>query len=148
MTIDLLDNLGRYAALHPLLAQFAEFCHTHDLRQLPAGKTELVPGQLWLNVQQFDKRMRDDVLLEAHRDFLDIHIPLSGKEVIGYAPGTHCTHIVKDYDKEADIVFYGDKVESYASVPADSFAIFFPGEAHAPAINLYGLTKIIVKIKI
>ena len=51
------------------------------------------------------------------------------------------------YDAEKDITFYEVSVESYVKLEPGMFAVFFPEDAHAPAITSTTLRKAIIKIK-
>lgn len=146
MIIDRLENIGKYASLSPLFAQAIEFLSSRDLNGLQTGKTEL-GKDLFVNVTETLPKTREEARLETHRDFIDIQIPLSGTEVMGYTPATDCLPTNAPYDKDKDISFYEGAAENYLSVKPGMFAIFFPQDAHAPGISPEGVKKIIVKVK-
>lgn len=146
MIIDRLENIGKYASLSPLFAQAIEFLSSRDLNGLQTGKTEL-GKDLFVNVTETQPKTREEARLETHRDFIDIQIPLSGTEVMGYTPATDCLPTNAPYDKDKDISFYEGAAENYLSVKPGMFAIFFPQDAHAPGILPEGVKKIIVKVK-
>ncbi|WP_300812090.1 YhcH/YjgK/YiaL family protein [uncultured Bacteroides sp.] len=146
MIIDRLENIGKYASLSPLFAQAIEFLSSRDLNGLQTGKTEL-GKDLFVNVTETQPKTREEARLETHRDFIDIQIPLSGTEVMGYTPATDCLPTNAPYDKDKDISFYEGAAENYLSVKPGMFAIFFPQDAHAPGISPEGVKKIIVKVK-
>ena len=84
MVVDRLENIEKYASLNPLFAQAIEFLKSHDLNALEGGKTELKGKELLVNVAQTKPKTKEDAKLETHRDFIDIQIPLSGTEIMGY----------------------------------------------------------------
>lgn len=103
----------------------------------------------YANVESLALRAREDAPLEAHRRYIDIHIPLDGPETIGWAPTDTLTHIVAPgYNAEQDIAFYEDKAHTFLDVQPCQCAVFFPEDAHAPNIGIPGKThrKICVKI--
>ena len=103
----------------------------------------------YANVEPLALRAREDAPLEAHRRYIDIHIPLDGPETIGWAPTDTLTHIVgPGYNAEQDIAFYEDKAHTFLDVQPGQCAVFFPEDAHAPNIGIPGKThrKICVKI--
>ena len=58
--------------------------------------------------------------------------------------------VTKLYDEAADIAFYTGDGKIY-SVPAGTFMVFFPTEAHRPNITPGGnkvVKKIVIKIKV
>ena len=147
MVIDTLENLGKYAALNPLFARVAEFLSANKLESLEIGKSALVEHQLTLNVTQTKPKTKEEARLETHREFIDIQIPISGTEVMGYTPLADCTPADAPYNVEKDITFYEGLAESYITVRPGMFAIFFPQDGHAPGITPTGVKKLIVKVK-
>ena len=134
MVVDRLENIEKYASLNPLFAQAIEFLKSHDLNALEVGKTELKGKDLLVNVAQTKPKTKEDAKLETHKDFIDIQIPLSGTEIMGYTAAK-------------DITFFTGLAESYIEVKPGMFAIFFPQDGHAPGITPDGVKKVIVKVK-
>ena len=52
------------------------------------------------------------------------------------------------FDAAKDVGFFGDRPESWLSLPAGHFAIFFPDDAHAPLAGRGTLKKAIMKIAV
>ena len=52
------------------------------------------------------------------------------------------------FDAARDVTFFSDRPDSWLSLPAGHFAIFFPDDAHAPLAGRGTLKKAIVKIAI
>ena len=147
MVIDRLENIGKYAALNPLFAQAVEFLTSQDLNALETGKRELNGKELTVNVTQTKPKSKEEAKIETHRDFIDIQIPLSGTEIMGYTPAVDCQPADAPYNQEKDITFFAGLAESYIKVEPGMFAIFFPQDGHAPGITPEGVKKIIVKVK-
>ena len=133
MVVDRLENLEKYASLNPLFAQAIEFLQSHDLNAMEIGKTEL--------------KAKEQAKLETHNEFIDIQIPLSGVEVMGYTAGKDCVPANAPYNAEKDITFFEGLAETYITVKPGMFAIFFPQDGHAPGISPDGVKKVIVKVK-
>lgn len=146
MVIDRLENIEKYASLNPLFAQAIDFLKSHDLNALEIGKTEL-SKDLLVNVAQTKPKAKEDAKLETHRNFIDIQIPLSGTEVMGYTAAADCMPADAPYNEEKDITFFEGLAESYIAVKPGMFAIFFPQDGHAPGITPDGVKKVIVKVK-
>ncbi len=91
---------------------------------------------------------RERVSLEAHRRFIDIHVPLKGPETIGWAPLESLHHPRGAYDPDKDIIFYGDGAHSLLHLKVGQMAIFFPDDAHAPNIGLGTHRKLCIKIPV
>lgn len=147
MIVDRLENLEKYASLNPLFAQAIEFLKTNDLNVMEVGKTELKGKDLVVNVAQTSPKSKEQAKLETHNEFIDIQIPLSGPEIMGYTEGKDCLPTDAPYNAEKDITFFEGLADSYITVKPGMFAIFFPQDGHAPGITPEGVKKIIVKVK-
>lgn len=147
MVVDTLENLEKYSSLNPLFAQAVEFIKSHDLQSMEVGKTELQGQDLVVNIAQTTPKTKEQAKLETHNVFIDIQIPLSGTEVMGYTAGKDCVPADAVYNAEKDITFFEGLAESYIAVKPGMFAIFFPQDGHAPGITPDGVKKVIVKVK-
>ncbi|NDV82949.1 YhcH/YjgK/YiaL family protein [Bacteroides sp. 51] len=147
MVVDTLENLGNYASLNPLFAQAIEFLKSTNLNALEVGKTELKGSDLVVNVQQTAPKTKEQAKLETHNVFIDIQIPLSGTEVMGYTAAKDCKPADAPYNAEKDITFFEGLADDYITIKPGMFAIFFPQDGHAPGITPTGVKKIVVKIK-
>lgn len=147
MVIDRLENIEKYTPLHPLFEQVVEFLKSHDLHALEIGKTELKGKDLLVNVAQTSPKEKENAKLETHKDYIDIQIPLSGTEIMGYTAAEDCLPADAPYNAAKDITFFDGLAESYIAVKPGMFAIFFPQDGHAPGITPVGVKKVIVKVK-
>ena len=147
MIIDKLENLEKYASINSLFAEAIEFLRSHDLESLEVGKTELKGKDLLVNVAQTMPKTKAEAKLETHKDFIDIQIPLSATEVMGYTPMVDCKPVDAVYNAAKDISFFEGAADSYLTVKPGMFAIFFPQDGHAPGISTLGVKKIIIKVK-
>ncbi|MDE5676284.1 YhcH/YjgK/YiaL family protein [Phocaeicola sp.] len=144
MVADRLENLEKYASIHPLFAKAMEYLKTTDLNAQELGKVKLQGDDLVVNFSQTKPKTKEEAILETHNQFIDIQIPLSGVEVMGYTPREELPET--SYDPNNDISFYSGLADSYISVKPGMFAIFFPQDAHAPGISPDGVKKVIVKV--
>ncbi len=143
----------------------------NDLAQIKTGNESLNEALRWVALHHndpFEKgtvELREDgcikashevvamlpqgkQMLEAHRRFIDIHVPISGDETIGWASLKHLRNITEKYDEGKDVEFFGDEPQSYITVRPGQCVIFFPEDAHAPNIGVGRHKKICVKIAI
>lgn len=147
MVVDTLENLDKYVSLNPLFAQAIEFLQSHDLAAMEVGKTELKGSDLVINVAQTTPKNKEQAKLETHNKFIDIQIPISATEVMGYTAAKDCIPTDAAYNAEKDITFFDGLAQSYIAVQPGMFAIFFPQDGHAPGISPDGVKKVIVKVK-
>ena len=106
MVVDRLENIEKYTLLHPLFEQAIDFLKSHDLHSLEIGKTELKGKDLLVNVAQTNPKEKENAKLETHKDYIDIQIPLSGTEIIGYTAAQDCLPVDAPYNAEKDITFF------------------------------------------
>ena len=116
MVVDTLENLEKYASLNPLFAQAIEFLKSHDFQTMEIGKTELKGKDLLVNIAQTKPKTKEEAKLETHRDFIDIQIPLSGTEIMGYTAAKDCIPADAPYNAEKDITFFEGLAETYITV--------------------------------
>lgn len=146
MTIPKLENLEKYVSLNPLFAQAVEYLKSTDLDAHEIGKITLKEGELMVNFSQTRPKTKEEAKLETHNQFIDIQIPLSGVEVMGYTPRTDLPE--EEYNAEKDITFYKGLAKDYLTITPGMFAIFFPQDGHAPGVTSDGVKKVIVKVRV
>lgn len=147
MIIDTLENLGKYTSVNPLFIKFIEYIKTVDLATQEIGKVELQGKDLVVNVSLAKGKTKEEAKLETHKNFIDIQIPLSGTEIMGYTPA--CNLPQGEYNAEKDITKFDMLSEAYIPVHPGMFAIFFPQDGHAPCIsNEENIKKVVVKVRV
>ena len=146
MIIDKLENLERYVSLNPLFAEAMAFLKATDLQAHESGKVVLKEGELTVNFSEVCPKTKAEARLETHNEFIDIQLPLSGVEVMGYAPRADLPEAT--YDTEKDIAFYEEAATDYLTVKPGMFVIFFPEDAHAPGVTPEKVRKVIVKVHV
>ncbi|MBO4444235.1 MAG: YhcH/YjgK/YiaL family protein [Bacteroidaceae bacterium] len=146
MIIDTVENLSAYASLNPLFPKAIAYLQSTDLLALEPGKIVLEEGKLIVNVNQVPPKAKEAALLETHIEFIDIQLPLSGEETMGYTPAKELPETT--YDADNDIAFYPGLASQYVTLKLGMFAIFLPTDGHAPGITPTGVKKIIVKVKV
>lgn len=148
MILDSLKNLQSYASLHPNFEKAIDFILNNDLQSLPLGRNEICGDEVFANVMEAKPRTKEEVPVEVHRKYIDIQVPISGDEVMGYTP----LHDLPagDYSDADDVTLYpiGMLAASYFEVKRSMFTIFFPQDGHAPAVTPVPVKKIIVKVAI
>lgn len=146
MIIDKLENIEMYASVNPLFAQAIEFLKSTDLNAHELGKVVLKEGELFVNFAAARPKTKDEAKIETHNNFIDIQIPLTGTELMGYMPRTDLAEA--EYNAEKDITFYPGHATDYLTVKPGMFVIFFPEDAHAPGVTEVELKKVIVKVRV
>lgn len=147
MIIDTLENLEQYASVNPRFAKAIEYLKSTDLNAQEPGKVELGGKDLVVNFSIAKGKTKEQAQLETHKNFIDIQIPLSCTEVMGYTPA--CNLPEGEYNAEKDITKFAMPSEAYIPVHPGMFAIFFPQDGHAPCISEEeSIRKVIVKVRV
>ena len=149
MILNHLNDSDRVAGLHPLLPRLFDYVKTHDLSAVPAGRIELCGDDLFINVADATLVLPEAQKLEVHRAYMDVHIPLSGVEIVGCRPLSDID-VEPDapFDEEKDFALYSAYAKSYFNVHPGEFLIFYPEDAHAPIIGKGTLRKLIAKVRL
>lgn len=146
MILDTLENFGKYVSLNPLFPKVLEYLQNTDLMAQEPGCVNIDGNKLFVNHNVAKGKTVDQARMETHNAMIDIQIPLSCPEVIGYIPRQYLSRA--EYDATKDITFYLDRPEQYITVHPGEFVIFFPENGHAPCISpVPEYKKVIFKIK-
>lgn len=145
MVIDNLKNMRDYESLNPLFGKAFDFIEQTDLNALEPGKIVLIENELIVNVSQVPPKTKEEAKLETHNEYIDIQVPITDVEVMGYTQRADLSEA--EYDAAIDMTLYGGAATDYITVKPGMFTLFFPEDGHAPGITPVGLKKIIVKVK-
>ena len=148
MILDSLENLEKYAGAFPYFNKVLEFFKNTDFSKLKPGRIVLDADNLFVNVMELEPKGREDAPIEAHADYIDIQVPITADEVMGFMPASQLGEPSVPYSKERDVAFYPGLSDWYMNVRRGMFAVFFPGEGHAPGCTENGVLKFIMKIKV
>ncbi len=148
MILDSLDNIKQYASMHPNFEKAIDFILNTNLEELPLGRNEISGDTVFANVMEAQPRTKAEVPVEIHRRYIDIQIPLTSDEVMGY---TNINELPSgEYSDENDVTLYpvGMLATDYFNVKRSMFTIFFPQDGHAPAVTPVKLKKVIIKVAV
>ena len=148
MVLDLLENLGLYEALNPHFSKVVDFVANNDLASLPLGRNEICGGAVFANVMEVKPKAKEDSFIEIHRRYIDIQIPISSDETMGYTPIKELPQA--NYNEADDAAVYPVEMPArdYFNVHKGEFVIFFPQDGHAPAITSSPLKKVVIKVAV
>lgn len=145
-------EIDKYASLAYGISKTVEFLNNHDLKSLkslPDGRTQIDGDNIYINKgeeQLIDELQRK---LEIHHEYMDIHIPLTGEEFIGWkSVSTLQTKPVKPFDEDKDIAFYDEPFDSLVMLEPGQCVLVFPEDAHAPLIGEGKIIKAVIKIRL
>ena len=124
------------------------YLKTTDVKNLANGRHVIDGDNVYAIVTEAPTKDYDKTAFESHRKYIDLQYVITGEENMAKAPVPSVT-VSKPYDPSADIAYYTGEGKVY-TVPAGSFMIFFPTDAHRPNITPGGnkvVKKIVIKIK-
>lgn len=148
MIYSTLAESARVENLHPQFKKTFDYIKSHDLFHAELGRIELDGDNLFINNVNPKLITAEEQVLEVHRDYLDIHIPLDAVEIIGIKPLADCKNLTQEYEKEKECGLYSDTPTNFIRVHPGEFLIVYPEDAHAPLIGEGMIRKLIVKIKL
>lgn len=151
MIVCQIEDAQKFGTLSEGIALAIEWLQNHKADEFvkgiyAAGST--AAGDVIVKCEEPALMPRENVRLEAHRRFIDIHVPLKGTEIIGWAPVAALKHPQVPYCEESDVEFYGDAAHSLIHLHKGQLAVFFPEDAHAPNIGLGNHRKLCIKIPV
>ena len=148
MILDKLANANRYTCLHPLFEQAFDFLRHSDLLTLPIGQQAIVGKELFAIISEGSGIPEQDAKLEVHRKYIDIQYIISGTDHMGWKDLAQCSAPSDPYNEERDAAFFPDQTTNWFDVPAGSFTIFYPDDAHAAMITEENIRKVVLKIAV
>lgn len=148
MILDAIENSALAEGISPLFRKAFDYVRHNDLASAPAGVTEIDGKDLYISISEFDGKHACETRLETHRRYIDIQIPISAAETIGWKRSCTLASPEGGYSEQDDIRFYNDRPTAYITVNPGEYVIFFPDDAHAPGIATHRIKKAVIKIKI
>ena len=146
MIVGTITNSERVEGAHPLFKKVFAFLREHELAALPLGRTDIEGERAYVKVEEVRGRSREQAVYERHERYVDIQLPMTGRESYGWKSFGRLGAEKIPYDKEKDIVFYEDEVERVFTLEPGDFVVFFPEDGHAPGVTDTGVKKVIVKV--
>lgn len=148
MIIGDFNNIADFEQYGDLIMESLRWAAAHRTDPFQAGKTIIADGKVTVNAQNLIQVSASR--LEAHRKFIDIHVPISCPEILGWSSVESLTDVTEPYDADKDIEFFGEAPQQTAEIGVGQFAIFFPADAHAPNMGEAGkpYQKLCIKIPV
>ena len=149
MIYDSLKHLEAYKGIHPGIYRGLELLRDTDFSQQEDGRYEVEGSELFYLLQSYETKEVNDTP-EAHKKYVDIQFLISGQEKMGVGALEDMTEEV-EARPQGDIWFYHGPLDE-VTLSGDKFAVLFPGDAHAPCINVGSAPvpcrKCVVKVRV
>lgn len=123
-----LGSLERYFGLGKYLDIALDYLYSHSLEGFQAGHYEIAGDYVYLNVFDYETIPEEQGFFEAHERYADIHMTITGEEIVGVSDIAKVT--VKSWDKEADLMEVEGAVEHYMKLSPGKVLVTLPEDAH------------------
>ena len=152
MILDQLKNAKQYEGIHAGVDKALEAMKQYTSDNYPLGKVEIDGDNVFLLLNCYETRAKEESKAEAHRKYIDVMYMVEGAETIYVKSVDSLKHITAEYTPEMEALL-GDTDEDATAVrlEAGSFVVLFPQDAHSPACYADGkqtVKKIIGKVKV
>jgi biofilm protein TabA len=147
-SIDQLAFARQYATNKSRWDKAFAYLKATDMKAIKAGHYQIEGEDVYANVTEAPLKEFGKTQYEAHQNYSDIHLMISGKEKIGVASLEGAT-VKTAYDPAKEVGFWNAEGKIYTAAPG-TFFIFFPENAHRPSIKEDGqdvVKKIVVKVR-
>ena len=148
MIVDSVKGFEKYKGLHEKFGKVYEYIRKNDLQAMAPGEYEIDGPGVRCTIEEKEAKGFDDIKLEVHDVFIDIHILLEGNETIGFRDRGQCVGSILNYDEGRDVAFPEEAPEVYVNLDPGNLVICFPSDAHAPLLGNGRIKKAIIKVKV
>ena len=139
-----IEKLNKYLpAVFEWLRDNADTIHNSDITRI-----DLINGEVYANIESVTLKERTEQLIELHKKYIDVHVPVNITEIIGWESAEDLNNPVSPYDGDKDVAKFCKIPDTYLYIKPGFFCIMTPNDGHAPCIGHGELKKICVKIKI
>ena len=131
MILDTLQTVDRYTSLHPAFARAFTYLRESNWTALraaehPSTRRSIDGDRMYVSIDRVEGRGHEGARLEVHRRYIDIQFTIEGDEEIGWKSLADCALMSSAYDDAKDVMFFGDRPDSWLSLPAGRFAAGVP----------------------
>lgn len=151
MIYDKLENMTLYSHIYPNLERAAEFILSGKLAGLEKGRHVIDGDDVYVNIMESSLIDASEGSYEVHRQYIDIHIDLSGQEKVLLCPLLE-EKITSAYDEGGDYALLSGDSTIECALDGTDFVMCMPGEPHKPCVRAAGgqdaVRKAVVKVRI
>lgn len=135
-----IKNLNEYDYLPVNIKKCFEYAASNDLLNYEKGSYKIDGDNLFVNIVEYETTEVENRFWEAHRNYLDLHLMLDGKEQIDLNFIENMEE--KEFVKKDDFLpLEGDK-NGYVILEKDDFLVCYPNDAHRTAVKVRSSEKI------
>ena len=135
-------NLERYLGQSKNLDTAIRHVLSADLAQLNKGRNEIDGDQVFVNRFDYQTMSQEQAIWEGHIQYADIHVLLSGQELIGVTNIEALKETVRK--PEEDFVGFEGQVQSWFPMTTEDILIVFPEDVHMVKV-IHGESTLVEK---
>ena len=149
MISDSVKFLSRYDYI-PGVSKAVEFLNSNDVLTLENGKYDLGDDCVCKVMEYQTHDEPEEVLLEVHREYLDLQIVVKGTETFLFQ-AIDLGEPATQYDKKKDVEFYTAPYLNSLVLDGTNFALVFPNDLHIGNVSVdeeSSVKKLVFKLKV
>lgn len=143
MIYDHISNIALYKGLSPELDTALDFIARADATSAPG--VIMLEGGVKIIISENMTALVNEKGYEAHRQFIDVQIALSGRELIRCKPLPQVEETIP-YSDVSDAARYADCPGADMIIGDGYFLVVFPDDAHEPLLAADGKPELVKKI--
>lgn len=128
-----MKNLARYCGMGKNMDTAIRYLKEHSLEDLAPGRNEVDGDKVFINRFGYETMDEADAEFEAHEYHADIHLVLSGEELIGINDLGNMQ--ITGIDKETDSILCTGEAQNRLFMKPGKVLIVFPEDAHKVKIK-------------
>ena len=135
-------NLHRYFGISEAMDTAIRHILSADLAQLVKGRNVVDGDQVFINRFDYQTMSQEQAIWEGHIQYADIHVLLSGQELIGVTNIEALQETVRK--PEEDFVGFEGEVESWLPMTTEDILFVFPEDIHMVKV-IHGESTLVEK---
>lgn len=144
-----IKDLNQYKGISANLDKAIDYILSGEYKNGTPGKNVIDGDNLYFNYPDCPKTKElEDGFFESHKQYIDIHVVISGEENLGYVSRPEAV-VTKEYDAEGDYDLLDGEIKNMFHLTPERFIIFFPDEPHMALLKVgevKQITKVIFKV--
>ncbi|MFR5266614.1 YhcH/YjgK/YiaL family protein [Clostridium sp.] len=147
------NNLNNISVINELadknILRALDYTISNKLIDYKKGTHEVDGKDIFFNRVSYETKGDSKGFWEGHREYIDIHIILEGKEKINYNISNNLKGL--NYDKEGDFASFEGRSKQSLILEKGDFVIFYPEDIHMTGLIVdepEQVEKVIFKVKL
>lgn len=135
-----IKNLNEYNYLPADIKRCFEYAASNDLLNYEKGSHTIDGDNLFVNIVEYETTDVENRFWEAHRNYLDLHLILDGKEQIDVNFIENMEE--KEFVEKDDFLPLEGEKNGHVILEKGDFLICYPNDAHRTAVKVEDSKKI------